>query len=1205
MAVKQKLKDPNRYGWCGVNDDALQENFNVALPHFPWLDKFRDKGVTELEFLHGFLNNPGERPACVCFRDKSWDDKLKAQAEAKGDARGAAKYTSENEHAVFMMNDLKKRVVEVEEKCLAVDMSYCTPEEGAKFMFNAIWKYMSEELLVDPSGIDLEPSQQQKLQHDAFCDSHCGLFIGGNDYMNILDVAVHDEESKGIVVFGEPGVGKSALLSNWIKQKKEDKDFGFVGSHFIGFPDQSTDIKNIVNRMSQLLSLQYHKDGDDEFQLKDEVATAVGQFKTMLDSAAERVDPGKNICLVIDGLEKVEDKRKVGKPLYWIPSTLPPSVSVIVATVSTDVSTIQELVEARGYSTCKIEGLNMEDKKKMCLGVLQSNSKDLPGDQMDMIVAPEQTKNPLYLKVVMQELCVVDYYRKIKGKIEYLLTSDNIQSLFDKLLERLEQDYNTSDHPHIVQDVACSLFACHYGLSEEELIESLDIPSNIWIPLHFALNLFLLQHSGLLCFAYSELREAVHDRYLKSVETHERYTRQILWYFLMKYNQSRGESLNSLPMQHVVRELTWLLSEVKDSKVLGDVLTDLRVFKHLYSYDRYMVLEYWQSTMIPGDKIAVGYVKAMKQAVVDTYVEQLDGYEELNPAWTVYKEYADQLLALIDGLASFKGREILLYYYQDVLRKVKLDRIEKEDLLLGNHYRLAVLYTDMHKNKEAEELFTSLLKKYERKSISTDEQRLSLGDLYHLVGVFYMNAKKWIEANEWFGKAHAIYRKMTGLILAKGVLLNNLGVVNLELANYESAEECFEISLKLYEQYYFGELPPDIGMAMQNLALCHRRQGKNDQAKTTYEKCLKITKEALGLNHPHVAKIYLNQGMLANIAEDFGESERLYRLAFDIFKGLYPADHADVIIAQENVAQALLSQGRWEEAEELFWDAFSVLVKQDRIQHGLPHMQAMFADHYYHLGCNNTDGKQQRDQLEMARTILIKHLPYTKYPLMYHRLSHIDLILPPDNPREPHLTLDAGIERFPDSELLVETKFKSGIAETGSLDEVLAFATKIQDHFPAPKILLQFMVWLEDMRCHDLGMELAKHVLTLVPADSLYERCVTEFEDEKLQKLLQPIINTLSNLKDYTNVFPFAQKLAELLPDDIQIQMSWFKSAVLVMKFDVARKAISHMTEHWVDDEQVQKDMINFTKAVDWSEEEMKKEQSESNEETEVVEPTI
>ena len=46
------------------------QSFDEAVSQFPWIDKYRDRSVTELEFIAGLLNNPGSIPACVGFRSK-------------------------------------------------------------------------------------------------------------------------------------------------------------------------------------------------------------------------------------------------------------------------------------------------------------------------------------------------------------------------------------------------------------------------------------------------------------------------------------------------------------------------------------------------------------------------------------------------------------------------------------------------------------------------------------------------------------------------------------------------------------------------------------------------------------------------------------------------------------------------------------------------------------------------------------------------------------------------------------------------------------------------------------------------------------------------------------------------------------------------------------------------------------------------------
>ena len=58
-----------RYGWYGRDNAVLQQNFDKAVEKYEWLDDVRDRSVTEVEFLRGHLNNPGEIPAFICFRD--------------------------------------------------------------------------------------------------------------------------------------------------------------------------------------------------------------------------------------------------------------------------------------------------------------------------------------------------------------------------------------------------------------------------------------------------------------------------------------------------------------------------------------------------------------------------------------------------------------------------------------------------------------------------------------------------------------------------------------------------------------------------------------------------------------------------------------------------------------------------------------------------------------------------------------------------------------------------------------------------------------------------------------------------------------------------------------------------------------------------------------------------------------------------------
>ncbi|EDO27032.1 predicted protein, partial [Nematostella vectensis] len=103
--------------------------------------------------------------------------------------------------------------------CLAVHMSYATPQEGARLMFETIKKYFNEVLLAFPAE-SLKEQDLENVQHDVFLASRLGMggaYVGGAKYISMIDRHLSTKgQSRPIVVLGNAGSGKSCLLSNWI-----------------------------------------------------------------------------------------------------------------------------------------------------------------------------------------------------------------------------------------------------------------------------------------------------------------------------------------------------------------------------------------------------------------------------------------------------------------------------------------------------------------------------------------------------------------------------------------------------------------------------------------------------------------------------------------------------------------------------------------------------------------------------------------------------------------------------------------------------------------------------------------------------------------------------------------------------------------------------------------------------------------------------
>ena len=98
--------------------------------------------------------------------------------------------------------------------------------------------------------------------------------------------------------------------------------------------------------------------------------------------------------------------------------------------------------------------------------------KTLTDVQVERIASSEQTRNTLFLRSMLEELRVFGDHEKLDEKIKYYLSSETIPSLFEKVLDRYENDYDR-DRTGMVGGAMKLLWASRRGLSESELLELL------------------------------------------------------------------------------------------------------------------------------------------------------------------------------------------------------------------------------------------------------------------------------------------------------------------------------------------------------------------------------------------------------------------------------------------------------------------------------------------------------------------------------------------------------------------------------------------------------------------------------------------------------------------------------------------------------------------------------------------------------------
>ena len=200
-----------RYGWVPPRDGYAAD----LLERQPWLKKHQGgKSVTELEILHGVLNNRRmQGRAFFYFRSPAY-------ARAKG-----GDYLPSPEDRA-RQTELERRI---RERGLPVT-SYANPEALAKRIERDLWKLLDAEF---PATSVPDAFERARLRHEAYAAPRRRLYLGGERYQAALAKLLEAEEPR-IVIAGASGGGKSALLANFLDAYRKRHRRHLVHEHYLG-----------------------------------------------------------------------------------------------------------------------------------------------------------------------------------------------------------------------------------------------------------------------------------------------------------------------------------------------------------------------------------------------------------------------------------------------------------------------------------------------------------------------------------------------------------------------------------------------------------------------------------------------------------------------------------------------------------------------------------------------------------------------------------------------------------------------------------------------------------------------------------------------------------------------------------------------------------------------------------------------------------
>jgi hypothetical protein len=561
----------DRYGWIppagGYAADLLERQ--------PWLKKHQGgKSVTELEILHGVLNNRSMRSrAFFYFRSPAY-------ARAKG-----GDYLPSAEDRT-RQTELKSHI---SERGLPVT-TYANPEALAKRIERDLWQLLDTDF---PASEVPDAYERERLRHEAYAAPRRQLYLGGERYQAALTKLLEADEAR-IVIEGVSGGGKSALLANFFDAYRKRHRRHLVHEHYLGASTDAADPHALVRRLIefvQRVTSSTEEIPSDPQKLMDSVPK-------WLDIASAWARKRRTrFIIVLDSLNSLTDQHE----LQWWPAFLPKGVTMLVSCLPGPVyDALKRKAEALTgqekppkWNTVTVRPLTKAQSATLLNTYLARFNKELPAPMVRQVQAHPLATNPLFLRTLAEELRLFGVHEELQKQLDHYLSSQTIDDLFERVLERVEKDCGKKQ----VKAAMTSIWASRAGLTEKEILGIANLKPAQWATIRHAFNSELEEMRGKMTFAHSYIREAVSDRYLPShlgrLSAHRALAR---WFSAQSPDARRAE------------EEPWQLNKIGASARLRKCLLDPVIFLALWELNPTELLSYWRDHW-EGRNLATDYNK--------------------------------------------------------------------------------------------------------------------------------------------------------------------------------------------------------------------------------------------------------------------------------------------------------------------------------------------------------------------------------------------------------------------------------------------------------------------------------------------------------------------------------------------------------------------------------------------------------------------
>ena len=310
----------------------------------------------------------------------------------------------------------------------------------------------------------------EKESHAQYADKKREHFIGQASLLSTIETYIKDDNQQVMVLYGESGKGKSALMAQAIQQASGNKEKKVI-YRFVGATPLSGSTKEILISLFLDLGKDMRHEEEKFSTFSEQDILSVRNIESFEDFCARAYDEimqiEDEVVIFIDAVDQLVNDDS----FLWLPNVLPSNVKIIISALDdshyTEDSRYFETLKTKSKELHLISDFSETDALCLLENILFKYDRCLQEEQKRYFLQSfTHVKSPFYVMIVAE---VLRYMRSD----EPISLQETQQNIVQQYIDNLSSTYHHDKA--LVEKALGYMYASKDGLSESELLELLSV----------------------------------------------------------------------------------------------------------------------------------------------------------------------------------------------------------------------------------------------------------------------------------------------------------------------------------------------------------------------------------------------------------------------------------------------------------------------------------------------------------------------------------------------------------------------------------------------------------------------------------------------------------------------------------------------------------------------------------------------------------